>query len=206
MPQACAAPADARGAEGADGRRGRRGTNPGVAAGTGAGAHPAAASASGKKGKKNKNGNNNAAGSQTPAPSAAASTAAPTSTADRLAALTAAVEPQPADLDAAIAQHKRGAALWEPARLESAENRIKLRDLYNGERTQDAFSRFDMLERRVDMAEGRADSLSIGQPPKSLEDEISELESSDKIEEQLAAMKAAKGGAKPAGDASEKEG
>jgi phage shock protein A len=92
------------------------------------------------------------------------------------------------------------------ARLESAENRIKLRDLYNGERTQDAFSRFDMLERRVDMAEGRADSLSIGQPPKSLEDEISELESSDKIEEQLAAMKAAKGGAKPAGDASEKEG
>lgn len=92
------------------------------------------------------------------------------------------------------------------ARLESAENRIKLRDLYSGERTQDAFSRFDMLERRVDMAEGRADSLSIGQAPKSLEDEISELESSDQIEEQLAAMKAAKGGAKPAGDAAEKEG
>lgn len=91
------------------------------------------------------------------------------------------------------------------ARLESAENRIKLRDLYNGERTQDAFSRFDMLERRVDMAEGRADALSIGQPPKSLEDEISELASSDKIEEQLAAMKAAKGGAKPADKTAEKE-
>ena len=91
------------------------------------------------------------------------------------------------------------------ARLESAENRIKLRDLYNGERTQDAFSRFEMLERRVDMAEGRADSLNIGQAPKSLEDEISELESSDKIDEQLAAMKAAQGGTKPAGDAAEKE-
>ncbi len=91
------------------------------------------------------------------------------------------------------------------ARLESAENRIKLRDLYSGERTQDAFSRFDMLERRVDMAEGRANSLSIGQAPKSLEDEISELESSDQIEAQLAAMKAAKGGTKAVGDSAEKE-
>lgn len=92
------------------------------------------------------------------------------------------------------------------ARLESAENRIKLRDLYSGERTQDAFSRFDMLERRVDMAEGRADALTIGQAPKSLEDEISELASSDQIDEQLAAMKAAKSGAKPVDSSAKKEG
>ncbi|MBC2777682.1 phage shock protein PspA [Parasphingopyxis marina] len=84
------------------------------------------------------------------------------------------------------------------ARLESAENRIKLRDLYDGERVQDAFERFEMLERRVDMAEGRADALSLGSQPKTLEEEINELETSDKIEAELAAMK--KAGGKKAGD------
>jgi phage shock protein A len=77
------------------------------------------------------------------------------------------------------------------ARLESAENRIKLQDLYDGERVQDAFARFDLLERRVDQAEGRADALAIGTQPKSLEQEIEELESSDKVEAELAAMKKA---------------
>jgi phage shock protein A len=84
------------------------------------------------------------------------------------------------------------------ARLESAENRIKLRDLYDGERVQDAFERFEMLERRVDMAEGRADAMSLGSQPKTLEEEINELETSDKIEAELAAMK--KAGGKKASD------
>ena len=62
-------------------------------------------------------------------------------------------------------------------RLKSAENRIRLRDLYNGERMQKAFTHFDMLERQADMAEGRADALALGSgQPKSLEDEIAELE------------------------------
>ncbi|MGP1353130.1 MAG: phage shock protein PspA [Parasphingopyxis sp.] len=79
-------------------------------------------------------------------------------------------------------------------RLETAENQIKLRDLYNGDRVQDAFSRFEMLERHVDMAEGRADALALGNgQPKTLEEEIDELETSDKIEAELAAMKKASG-------------
>ncbi len=86
------------------------------------------------------------------------------------------------------------------ARLESAENRIKLRDLYSGERTKDAFSRFETLERRVDQAEGRADALQLGGEPKSLEDEIAELAGADRIEEQLAAMKAAHSGTARIGD------
>src|SRR3546814_10352101 len=45
-------------------------------------------------------------------------------------------------------------------RLESATNRVRMREVYAGPKTQDAFSRFDVLERRVDMAEGRADALS----------------------------------------------
>lgn len=76
-------------------------------------------------------------------------------------------------------------------RLESAENQIKLRDLYNGDRVQDAFARFEMLERHVDMAEGRADALALGSQPKTLEDEINELETSDRVEAELAAMKEA---------------
>ncbi|MBU1254494.1 MAG: phage shock protein PspA, partial [Alphaproteobacteria bacterium] len=47
------------------------------------------------------------------------------------------------------------------ARLESAENRVKLRTLMSSERTDDALARFDQLERRVDYAEGRAESLSL---------------------------------------------
>src|SRR3546814_7213596 len=40
-------------------------------------------------------------------------------------------------------------------RLESAENRYKLREMTNGDRVEDAFSRFETLERRVDEAQGR---------------------------------------------------
>ena len=47
------------------------------------------------------------------------------------------------------------------ARLESAENRVKLRTLLASERVDEAMHRFDQLERRVDYAEGRADALSL---------------------------------------------
>src|SRR4051812_15582940 len=46
-------------------------------------------------------------------------------------------------------------------RMESAHNRIKLREAYSGARVEDAFSRFDVLERRVDFAEGRADAAGM---------------------------------------------
>jgi phage shock protein A len=77
------------------------------------------------------------------------------------------------------------------ARMESAQNRLKVREAYAGEKVNDAFARFDMLERRVDMAEGRADAMSLGAAPKTLEEEIAELKSNDKVEAELAAMKAA---------------
>jgi phage shock protein A len=74
-------------------------------------------------------------------------------------------------------------------RLESAENRYRLREMYAGERVADAFSRFDTLERRVDLAEGRADAAGMG-GAKSLEEEIAELKSSEKVDAELAALKA----------------
>ncbi|OYX39139.1 MAG: phage shock protein PspA, partial [Sphingomonas sp. 32-62-10] len=42
----------------------------------------------------------------------------------------------------------------------------------------------------VDFAEGRADALSLGAPPKTLEEEIAELKSSEKVDADLAALKA----------------
>ena len=75
-------------------------------------------------------------------------------------------------------------------RIESAVTRAKARELLNGNRTEDAFSRFEILERRADFAEGRADALGMT-GPKSLEEEIAELKSYEKVDAELEAMKAA---------------
>ena len=75
-------------------------------------------------------------------------------------------------------------------RLESANNRAKMREMYAGPKIDDAFSRFELLERRVDYAEGRADAAGMGAAPKTLDEEIAELRSNDKVDAELAAMKA----------------
>jgi phage shock protein A len=75
-------------------------------------------------------------------------------------------------------------------RLESAVTRAKARELLNGGRTQDAFSKFEILERRADFAEGRAEALGLT-GPKSLEEEIAELKAAEKVDADLEAMKAA---------------
>lgn len=78
-------------------------------------------------------------------------------------------------------------------RLETAQNSIRVREAYAGQKVEEAFSRFEVLERRVDFAEGRADALSLGAPPKTLEEEIAELRSSEKVEAELAVLKARSG-------------
>ena len=74
-------------------------------------------------------------------------------------------------------------------RFESANNRAKLREAYAGSKIHEAFSRFDVLERRADLAEGRADALGMGQQ-KTLDEEIAELRASEKVDAELAALKA----------------
>ena len=74
-------------------------------------------------------------------------------------------------------------------RLESANNRYRLRDMYAGPKTIDALSRFDILERRVDEAEGRADAAGLG-AIRTLDDEFEDLRSSDKVDAELAELKA----------------
>ena len=75
-------------------------------------------------------------------------------------------------------------------RFESAVTRAKAREIMNGNRTEDAFSRFEVLERRADFAEGRAEALGMT-GPKSLEEEIAELRAAESVDAELEAMKAA---------------
>jgi phage shock protein A len=76
------------------------------------------------------------------------------------------------------------------ARLESAQNRVKLREMYAGSKVDEAFSRFDLLERQADYAEGRAEALALGAPAKTLDEEIAELRGAEKVEAELEALKA----------------
>ena len=76
------------------------------------------------------------------------------------------------------------------SRLESAMTRARTREVLHGSRTEEAFSKFELLERRADFAEGAADALALG-GPKSLEEEIAELRAADAVDAELDAMKAA---------------
>jgi len=91
------------------------------------------------------------------------------------------------------------------ARLDSAEQQIKLRGVLAGERVDQALARFDELERRVDEAEGRADALALAEPRRrsGVAGEIAALDEHDAIEAELTAMKRAAAGP---GDASGNEG
>ncbi len=75
-------------------------------------------------------------------------------------------------------------------RLESAVSRAKASELLHGSRTEDAFSKFEILERRADFAEGRCEALGLT-GPKSLEEEIAELKAAEKVDVELEALKAA---------------
>ena len=76
------------------------------------------------------------------------------------------------------------------ARIESAVARAKAREVMHGSRTLDAFAKFEVLERRADFAEGRAEALGLT-GPKGLEEEIAELRANEKVDAELEAMKAA---------------
>jgi phage shock protein A len=74
------------------------------------------------------------------------------------------------------------------ARFESAVTRARAREIMHGSRTAEAFAKFELLERRADFAEGRCDALGIT----TLEDEIEQLKSGEKIDAELEAMKSAR--------------
>lgn len=80
---------------------------------------------------------------------------------------------------------RRQAAIAQ--RFESAVTRARANEAIYGSRTEAALSRLEDLEREADLAEARADALSMGT---SLDDEFDRLKSDEKIEADLAALKA----------------
>ncbi|HEY0324822.1 MAG TPA: PspA/IM30 family protein, partial [Allosphingosinicella sp.] len=76
------------------------------------------------------------------------------------------------------------------SRMENAQHRMRMREMYSGQRTEAAFASFDLLERQADFAEGQAEALALA-APRSLEEEIAELRVAERVDAELEAMKAA---------------
>ena len=76
------------------------------------------------------------------------------------------------------------------ARHKTATNQIKVRTQLYDERINDAFSRFEQVERNLDVLEGKAEVLDMGRGKKSVAEEIAELEAEAKVQADLDALKA----------------
>ncbi len=72
-------------------------------------------------------------------------------------------------------------------REKTANSRLKVKNNINSERVNDALNRFDHYERKIDNIEAQVESYDLGS--KSLADEIAELESNKKVDDELAQLK-----------------
>jgi phage shock protein A len=75
------------------------------------------------------------------------------------------------------------------ARQETATQRLKVRRSVDDRRLEQAFTRFEQMERRVERLEGEVEAHDLGKE-RTLADQFLELESSDAVEAELAALKA----------------
>jgi len=73
-------------------------------------------------------------------------------------------------------------------REKTATSRLKVKKNIDSGRVNDALSRFDSYERKIDDIESQVESLDLGS--KSLADEIADLESDENIDDELAQLKA----------------
>lgn len=73
-------------------------------------------------------------------------------------------------------------------REKTANSRLKVKRNIDSERVNDALSRFDSYERKIDNIEAQVEAYDIGS--KSLADEIADLESDENIDHELAELKA----------------
>ncbi|WP_426360179.1 phage shock protein PspA [Pseudocolwellia sp. HL-MZ19] len=73
-------------------------------------------------------------------------------------------------------------------REKTAQSRLKVKKNINTEKVNDALGRFDQYERKIDDIESQIESYDIGS--KSLSDEISELETNESVDNELAELKA----------------
>jgi len=73
-------------------------------------------------------------------------------------------------------------------REKTATSRLKVKKNIDNDRVNDALSRFDRYERKIDDIEAQVESYDMGS--KSLADEIAELESDETVDDELAQLKA----------------
>jgi len=73
-------------------------------------------------------------------------------------------------------------------REKTASSRLKVKENIHSSRINDALSRFDHYERKIDDIESQVESYDLGS--KSLADEIAELEADEKVDDELAELKA----------------
>ena len=76
-------------------------------------------------------------------------------------------------------------------RIDTARQRARMREMVAGERTEQAFAQFDLLERQADLEEGHAEALALA-APRSIEEEIAELRFAERVDAELEALKAAR--------------
>lgn len=76
-------------------------------------------------------------------------------------------------------------------RQQSATTRLKVKQSLYDERVTDAFTRFEQVERNLDLMEGRAEAYDLGRRPAepSVAEEFAALEANDQVERELAELK-----------------
>ena len=82
-------------------------------------------------------------------------------------------------------------------RGKAAKTRLGVKRQLNDASLDDAIHRFEQYERKMDDLEGQIEAFDLGQ--RTLADEIKDLEGGEKIDEDLAALKARVGGTSTAG-------
>ena len=73
-------------------------------------------------------------------------------------------------------------------RQKTASSRLDVKRTLDSTKVDNAMGRFEQYERKIDDLESQVDAYDLGK--KTLNDEFAELESGDKIDEELAALKA----------------
>ena len=76
-------------------------------------------------------------------------------------------------------------------RQRSVQSRLDVKKTLDGNKVQDALDKFERYETKIDGLEAQVESYELGQ--KSLADEIEQLESDEKIDDELSALKAKMG-------------
>lgn len=88
------------------------------------------------------------------------------------------------------------------ARHRTVSNNLRVKKNLYDNRIDDAFERFEKVERRLDRIEGEAEAMDLGRGGMTLAEEIGDLEKNEAIEAELAALKDAM---KPKAPAAAKE-